>query len=679
MSLAGSTVAPVLTSESGGFMTFLKWLCGTALAALAVQSVSADEISEAAAKFGARPSVLDLGISPNGEKIFIIGTRIDGGENAIVVDLATTHAVPILSSAGGTEKLTHCQFIMDDRVVCGIYVFERTGGSVDAATRLATISADGKDMKKLSAPTRMSAYYRSGYGGGIIDYNVADDPRSVLMVRHVAPEVTSSSLVASKERGLTVEAVDVYSLKRRVVEPPRDVAAFQTDGLGNVRIMETMPVNTSGYVEPRSNYFVRPVPGGDWQRLSTVTYDSGKSRGFEPIAVAPERNSIIGFDDYQGRKALFEKPLTSGGEAKVLLAHPRADVDGLVRMGRDQRIVGVTYATEKRYVEYFDKELAALAASLRKALVGNPQISIIDASKDEKRLILFIGSDVDPGQYYMFDKATKKLSPIMGVRENLGGVKFGEMKPVTFPAADGTQIPGYLTLPPNSTGKNLPAIVMPHGGPAARDEWGFDWLVQYFVTQGYAVLQPNYRGSTGYGSGWFQKNGFQSWKTAIGDVNDAGRWLVSQGITSSDKLAIVGWSYGGYAALQSAVLDPDLYKAVVAIAPVTDLEVLKGESRYYSNHRIMENFIGSGPHIAEGSPARHADRFKAPVLLFHGDLDMNVGVEESRLMNSRLKAAGKSVDYVEFKSLEHQLDDNAARTQLLASTDRFLRRTLGVK
>lgn len=659
-------------------MSFAKWLSGAALAALAVQPASADEIDAAAARFGARPTVLDLGISPSGDKIYMVGTRADGGENAIVVDLATTNAVPILSSRGGTEKLTHCQFVLDDRVVCSLYLFDRTGGRVNAATRLATISADGKDMKPLTPPTRKSAYYTSAYGGGIIDYNVAGDPKSVLMVRWVAPEVTTSSLTARKDEGLTVEAVDLYSLKRRTIERPRDAVGFETDGKGNVRLMETMPVNASGYAEGQSNYSVRPTVGSGWQALSTVMYDGGKSKGFEPQAVAPERNTVIGFEDYQGRKALFEKPL-GGGEPQLLLAHPIADVDGLVRIGRDQRIVGATYATEKRFVQYFDKELDALAKSLAKALPGNPQISIIDATKDEKKLILFVGSDVDPGQYYLFDKTTKKLAPITGLRENLAGIKLGQMKPITFPAADGTMIPGYLTLPPGSDGKNLPAIVMPHGGPAARDEWGFDWLVQYFATQGYAVLQPNYRGSTGYGSGWFQKNGFQSWKTAIGDVNDAGRWLVAQGVTSKDKLAIVGWSYGGYAALQSAVLDPDLYKAIVAIAPVTDLQMLKDESRYYTNHRIMENFIGTGPHIAEGSPARYAERFKAPVLLFHGDLDMNVGVEESRLMNGKLKAAGKSVDYVEFKDLEHQLDDNAARTRLLSASDRFLRRTLNIK
>ncbi|WP_341713627.1 alpha/beta fold hydrolase, partial [Erythrobacter sp.] len=242
----------------------------------------------------------------------------------------------------------------------------------------------------------------------------------------------------------------------------------------------------------------------------------------------------------------------------------------------------------------------------------------------------------------------------------------------SYPARDGTQIPGYLTLPPGSDGKGLPAIVLPHGGPSARDEWGFDWLVQFFVARGYAVLQPNYRGSAGYGEAWFGKNGFQAWPTAIGDVNDAGLWLVSQGIASADQLAIVGWSYGGYAALQAQVLDPDLFRAVVAIAPVTDLLEMREYARGYTNSRLVSAFLGEGPHLTTGSPARHADAFHAPVLLFHGTLDQNVNVQQSRIMEDRLKRAGKAVEYVEYEDLAHSLSDSKVRTDMLVRIDKFL-------
>jgi dipeptidyl aminopeptidase/acylaminoacyl peptidase len=291
-------------------------------------------------------------------------------------------------------------------------------------------------------------------------------------------------------------------------------------------------------------------------------------------------------------------------------------------------------------------------------------------------LLLRAGSDVSPGDFYLFDKTTKQLQEIMPLRPELADTRLAETKPISFPASDGTMIPGYLTLPPGSDGKNIPALVMPHGGPASRDVWGFDFLAQYFANRGFAVLQRNYRGSTGYGDAWFGKNGFQNWKLAIGDVNDAGHWLVKQGIANPEKLGIFGWSYGGYAALQSSVLDPTLFRAIVAVAPVTDLQSRLDEFRNRYDFPQIEAQVGKGPHIVEGSPARNAGRIKAPVLLFHGENDLNVGIGQSRLMASKLKGAGGSVELVEFRKLDHQLDDSVVRTEMLDKADAFLRASL---
>lgn len=253
----------------------------------------------------------------------------------------------------------------------------------------------------------------------------------------------------------------------------------------------------------------------------------------------------------------------------------------------------------------------------------------------------------------------------------------GKMTPVTYTARDGTDLPGYLTLPPDSEGKNLPTVVLPHGGPGSRDVWGFDWLVQFLAARGYAVMQPNFCGSSGYGDAWFGKNGFQAWETAVGDVNDAGKWLVAEGIADPSKMAIAGWSYGGYAALQSQVADPDLFKAVVAIAPVTDLNLLVEENRRYTSYINVQRFVGTGPHVSSGSPARHADAFTAPVLLVHGTYDLNVGSAHSKLMEDRLEGAGKSVDYLEFEGLDHYLVHSQARGIMLKRMGEFLDTSLG--
>lgn len=663
-------------------MTSYRFAARTSALALMLAAVSAgaQTTDPLAAKFGARLTVRDISLSPDGTQAVIVGPRPDGGENAVVVSLtAGGVVVPIFSSKGGTEQISWCQFITQARVVCGVRLSEGSNQDIDTATRLVSLSADGKDMKLLSARASFKSYFNPSYGGGIIDYNVAGNPNAVLMTRYVAPELRTGTLVGNNQAGLMVEEVDLVTLNRKRVEAPREAAFdYVTDGHGNVRLMRTQRSTDSGYTKREFNFSYRPPSGGTWDNLSSLQIDGGRAIGFNPIAVDAGQNVVYGFDDNNGYQGLFTMALDGTGTRALVLGRNDADIDGLLRIGRDQRIVGATFATEKREVEYFDPELKRLAASLARALGGERAIGIVDATADESKLLIYAGSDTDPGKYYLFDKATKQLGEITPARPELAGVALGTMRAIQYPAADGTMIPAYLTLPPGSDGKNLPTIVMPHGGPSARDEWGFDWLSQYFVARGFAVLQPNYRGSAGYGNDWLGNNAIQSWQTAIGDVNAAGHWLLDQGIAAPGKLAIFGWSYGGYAALQSQVVEPDLFKAVVAVAPVADFERIKTDARNRTNRLLIENQVGSGPHIEAGSPARHAAAFHAPVLLFHGDTDLNVNVGHSRLMRERLAAAGKPVTYVEFPGLDHQLDDTAARTRMLSESDRFIRTALGL-
>jgi len=658
----------------------MKWSLITVVTAIIATPLdaSAPSAEEMAGKLGAREFLRSISLAPSGDKVVIVSPRDAGGETALVIDIKAGTFTPVLSAKGGEEQIGNCQFVLEDRVVCRILLRESSNRSVVTANRLVSIPADGSEMQLLTAKAPAEAYFESGYGGGIIDYNVPDEPNSVLMLRYFSPEFKTGNMTGRMSDGLGVEKVDLKTMKRKLVEQPkRSAVGYLSDGKGNIRVMVTQRTSSNGYGELSYTYSYK-LDGGSWRELSSVDIESGLSYGFEPIAVDSDKDIVFGIEDYNGFAALFSAPLDGSGEKSLLLARDGADVDRLLRIGRQRRIVGASYATEKRMVEYFDPELKQLVLQLHSALGEGMQISIADASSDETKLLIFAGSDTKPGEFYIFDKSTKRLGQLLPLRPELKGMKFGEMRPVSFKASDGTEIPGYLTLPPGSGGRNLPAIVMPHGGPWSRDEWGFDWFVQYFAARGFAVLQPNFRGSSGYGSAWFQKNGFQSWKTAIGDINDAGRWLEKEGIAAPGKLAIVGWSYGGYAALQSAVVDPELFKAIVAIAPVTDLDALREESRYDYDFRFIDNAIGHGDHIDAGSPARHADRFQAPVLLVHGDADTNVRVSESRLMDRRLEKAGKEVKYIEFDGLSHSLDDPAARAKLLLESEATIRRGLGL-
>lgn len=660
-----------------------KRLIGVALVAtLGTPAGAADaspkSAAELAAAFGARPAINQISLSPDGTKVAIIAPIKGRGSALVIGDLAKGDAPkPVLTASGDPDRLSDCHWSTNSRLICRIYMITTVSAMTLPFTRIVAVDADGKNLKELSARANDRTMGFSQNGGTLIDWG-SNDQGSALMTRTFLSEATTGTMISNNRQGLGVELVDTVSLARKTVEQANGEALeYISDGQGNVRIMGIQPRSGTGYNGNRVLYSYRKAGSREWLPLGTLQIDGTGVTGFNPYAVDPSLNVVYGFDDQNGRRALFSISLDGTLTRKLVFARPDVDVDDLIEVGRNNRVVGAAYVTDRRHTEFFDPVLKGLQAPLGKALPGR-LVSFVDTSSDENRVLLFAGSDVDPGHFYLFDRKARSLGDVGPVRPEMAGVALAAVRPVTYKAADGTEIPAYLTLPAGSGGKDLPAIVMPHGGPGARDEWGFDWLAQFFAARGFAVIQPNFRGSAGYGEDWYQKNGFQSWRTAIGDVNDAGRWLIKSGVADPSRLAIVGWSYGGYAALQSSVLDPDLFKAVVAIAPVTDLETLRGEARNFTNYKQVDAFIGRGAWVTEGSPARNAQRIKAPVLLFHGDRDMNVGIGESRLMADRLKAGSGKAELVEFKGLDHQLDDDTARSEMLVRADAFLRASMGM-
>ncbi|MFM9977622.1 MAG: alpha/beta hydrolase family protein [Sphingomonadaceae bacterium] len=627
--------------------------------------------------FGARAEISQVSLSPDGDKVAYLAADGARGTAVHVVEL-TGAKVPrvILRASGDPEQIASCNWVSQTRLICNAYQTLRDGDRIVSSSKLIAINADGTALKRVTIRQGANAQYRAYFGGAVLDL-LPGSEGAVLLGRQYVPESAIGSITAKTREGYGVDRVDTLSLASSTVVRPRyNASEYLSDGRGVVRIMGAVETVAGGYAEPKSRYSYRASADADWKPLSV--FDWNTETGFNPYAVDPASNVAFGFDRHEGRQALFSIALDGTMKRSLVFSHPQVDVDGLEWIGRQRRAIGVSYATEKRRVEYFDSVMRKLTASLAKALPGDRTIGLIDASEDESKLVVLTTSDVEPGQYFHLDRASNRMSPLFAVRSQLEGVKLATVTPISYRAKDGTQVPGYLTLPPGSSGKKLPAIVMPHGGPSARDEWGFDWLAQYFANQGYAVLQPNYRGSSGYGDAWFRNMGFKAWDVAIGDVNDAGRWLVAQGIADPAKLAIVGWSYGGYAALQAGVTAPDLFKAIVAIAPVSDLASLKVQARDQYNYRAEQEFIGAGPHIVAGSPAQQAAKMIAPVLLFHGDYDQNVAIAQSRLMQDKLRAAGKRVEFVEFPGLAHGLNDSVARTTLLERSETFLRGVMGM-
>jgi dipeptidyl aminopeptidase/acylaminoacyl peptidase len=637
------------------------------------------QTTSAAAAFGQREGVEDISLSPDGTKIAYIVPTQGQGNRLYTVDLAQNDGPKAaVSASGDPERISGCDWVSNARLVCRIYAVSKVAGERFGATRIIALNADGSNLKILSTRQGHNAHRFSLFGGEVIDFLPGDDG-AVLMGREYVPESAIGTRMAKIDDGYGVDRIDTEKVtSKRVVKPNKMATDYITDGEGKVRIMSVM-IQEGNYDSGRRKYMYRGIADDEWALLGE--YDGNTDGGFLPVAVDPTENVVYGFEKLNGRFALYKMKLEAGLTKTLVYARDDVDIDSLITLGRQNKIVGLSFATQKRQAVYFAPELAKLSKSLSKVLPDTGMISFGGLSADASKMIVGSWSDTNSGQYYLYDKTAGSVRPLLAARPDMEGVALAQVTSVMAKAADGTGIPAYLTLPPGSTAataKGLPTIVMPHGGPSARDEWGFDWLAQFYANRGFAVLQPNYRGSAGYGDGWYQNNGFQSWKVAVGDVNDSGRWLVAEGIADPAKLAIVGWSYGGYAALQSAVLDADLFKAIVAIAPVTDLAKLKEESRGYTNYRVVGDFIGTGAHIVEGSPARNADKFKAPVALFHGDLDLNVGIFQSRFMADQLKGAGKAVDLIVYPKLDHGLEDSAVRTDMLQKSDAFLRKALGL-
>jgi dipeptidyl aminopeptidase/acylaminoacyl peptidase len=248
------------------------------------------------------------------------------------------------------------------------------------------------------------------------------------------------------------------------------------------------------------------------------------------------------------------------------------------------------------------------------------------------------------------------------------------MTPIQYTASDGVVVPAYLTLPGPEDKGPYPTILLPHGGPQSRDVWGFGWLTQFLVANGFAVLQSNFRGSGGYGRDWVGEGGFKSWRLVIADLEAGARAVVERGIADPERMCIVGWSYGGYAALMSVLEHSGRYRCVVSIAGVTDPGLLaKDLRRYLGGRAAAEEMIGRDAEVlARGSPKKRAAEFQVPVLLFHGDEDVNVPVDHSRKLAKALRRKKRSVGYFEYADAEHDIWRDSYRIDMLERMGDFL-------
>ncbi|HUQ12380.1 MAG TPA: S9 family peptidase [Steroidobacteraceae bacterium] len=615
-----------------------------------------------AATAPAAPSVADFAsdgdfstptLSPDGNKLAYV-TRVGAQRVLMAFDLDTRERVPLVPADTDDFELRWCSFKNDERLLCGFSGVQFMHGDAFPVSRLLSVDVTGRQKAKVLVQN--SSLGTSQFQDRVLDWQV-NDPRRVLI-----------QVSVSNPPFPDVHSLDVYTGLTSIVQRSRvPILRWSADRQGVLRF-------GAGFTDSRAIYIARDAAGEPWRTLAK--WERG-GESFQVLGFGAMPGTMLVEDEHNGRKAIFEMDLSEKNDRQLLFSNPEVDVDEPIYWPVDHRIVGFAYETEKPHRQLFDQDAAAIYGALDQ-LLPNAWNEVIDASRDGKKLLVSSRADIRPTDYYVLDLVDNKLRRVGSTNPALARSPLSPQQPVRIKGPDGLTLPGYLTLPLGSTGANLPTVIYPHGGPYARDTWGYDAMVQFMASRGYAVVQVNFRGSTGYGESWFEA-GLRNWGTVmVDDVTAAARWAIDQGIADPKRTCIVGWSFGGYAALMSAVRENQLYKCVVSIAGVADLRALvNDEKRFYGGRYRARFSIGSdADELKAGSPLRAAERIKAPVLLIHGDDDVQVAYSQSERMARALKNAHKQYELVIVKDGNHSLTRAEWRTALYTKLEEFLARNL---
>ena len=457
-----------------------------------------------------------------------------------------------------------------------------------------------------------------------------------------------------------------------IAENPGNISQWMTDHDGKLRIATTSDgVNTSLLYRNKESDEFKPILTTDF-KVSVVplffTFDN--------------KNLYVASNRGRDKIAIFEFDLIKSKEGRLIFEHDEVDVSNLLFSRKRKVLTGVSYTVAKNEMIFFDKWREEIQQQLEKKLPGY-EVVITSFSKDEAEAVVVTYSDKSRGTYYHYEVNKNKLTELGKVSPWLNEKNMSEMKPIKYRSRDGLNINGYLTLPKGTNGKNLPVVVNPHGGPWARDNWGYKSEIQFLANRGFAVFQMNFRGSTGYGREFWEKS-FKEWgKSMQDDITDGVNWLIDEEIADPDRIAIYGASYGGYATLAGLAFTPDLYACGVDYVGVSSLfTFMESMPPYWELYRSMMYEMVGHPEkdkklLASASPLLHIDKIKAPLFIAQGANDPRVVKAESDQIVAALKNAGIDVPYMVKDDEGHGFYNEENQFDFYREMERFLIKHIG--
>lgn len=582
-------------------------------------------------------------ISPDGEHVAF--TYEDGSQVNLAVMNLKSKEITISFEAGEEREVLSFFWANNERVVM---LQRKITGTLDGARQYPSLVAGNIDGTKR---TLLWDYQRSDID---IISDLKSDPEKVLVVKS-----------HWQDTDVKLHRMDIY--KAKMYYSPDSPRPKGKDGM-----IRTIDVDLND--DPRIALEFDPVDEDDSTDDVQRLHIKNKHGTWETLILPSQREdfpaiSAVGFNkdsdkfyfrsnhdlEHNGTRGLFELN-TETREIKLLFRHPDVDVLGGI-YGANGEVIGAYY--EPGYPSYYYLKDDAVAdevsfhKSLRASFNGS-KVQVSNYSDNRKLTIIRVSSDKNPGDYYLFDRKTSKVTYLASAMPHIKPEQMATVEPFAMQARDGLKMYGQMTIPNGKELKDLPMVVFPHGGPygsRVADRWGFDWRAQLLANRGYLVLQLNYRGTGNYGDG-FQEAGYGEWGTKMqDDLADATLWAINQGFAAKDRVCMHGISYGGYASMHAAVRHPELYQCVIPEAGLYDIELqwdkadsFRNASEAYKNSWLARSFSSSDPAVLkERSPAYHADKVKVPVFLIHGEDDIRVPIENAYVMEEALKKAGKEV------------------------------------
>ncbi len=617
-----------------------------------------------------RDSFSDIKISPNGE--YYAATVLLEDRTALVILNRETLEV---TGNFTLQKNTHVidfNWVNPERVVIstarkfGMLARPQPDGNLYA------INADGSRAEILAGQSVTSA----GPGTTIQPKKV--EAVAAFLVDDLPDDdryVVASITPFSNEPYTRADRLDVMSGRRvRLAAAPVRNATMKTDNKGEVRFAMGSDVDNV------RKLFYRPKPGAEWELIRSEGTDGLFER---PIGFSRD-DSVAYFiaERAQGPDAIVAYDVGQWDKPRELLRDAAVDPAGIIYANNSREPVGARFMSGRVRTEFFDPDSAdaRLQKSLEAAFAGQG-VSVTSQTSDGRLALVEVWSDTSPADYYLFDTVAKKAAHVVSRAQWIDPELMAEKKPVVIQSRDGLPLHGYLTLPRGSSGKNLPTIVHPHGGPFdVRDDWGFDPGVQMLADAGYAVLQVNFRGSGGYGRA-FENAGARQWGRAMqDDVTDATRWAIEQGYADPARICIYGASYGAYASLMGVAREPGLYKCAAGYIGVYDLPTMHTDGDIQergSGETFLNEWVGPREQLAAVSPNRMADKIKVPVFLAAGGEDERAPIQHTEMMERALKQAGVPVEALYYRDEGHGFYKEEHRREFYTRLLAFFSKSLG--